>query len=365
MNSKERVHAAIARQETDRVPVFMWFHPDTAKILSRILEIPEASIGDAFGNDVRQAWVANNYAMEGIVHEHDGESHRDEWGIEWVKYGPFNQIKYSPLQNADEEAIAAYRYPYKSIEKLLGNMDAVTPYADDYFIGCDISPCLFELLSRLRGMEESLLDIAMNPGLAKRMLEDAAQFAIRIGTMACERFPLDWFWTGDDIGGQGGMILSPQSWRELVKPHLGDIFKVGKKFNLWVAYHSCGGIRPIIPDLIELGLDVLNPIQSTCPGMDARELKEEYGADLTFMGGVDTQDLLPNGSADDVRRETGKLLEIMADGGGYILAASHTIPPETPLENIFAMYEVAGISREEIEDRAGDIRQANARKDNK
>ena len=114
---------------------------------------------------------------------------------------------------------------------------------------------------------------------------------------------------------------------------------------------------PIIPDLIEIGLDVLNPVQGNCPGMDPLELKAEFGDQLTFMGGVDTQYLLPNGSVREIRLETDRLLAGMtAGGGGYILAASHTIPPETPDDNIFAMYEQVGISKEEIFDMAADIR---------
>ena len=109
--------------------------------------------------------------------------------------------------------------------------------------------------------------------------------------------------------------------------------------------------------MVEMGLDVLNPVQGNCPGTNPLELKKEFGNTLAFMGGMDTQDLLPNGTAEQVRRETARLLEAMtADGGGYILAASHTIPPETPDENIFAMYAEAGISRQEILDRASDIR---------
>ncbi|MCX7037908.1 MAG: hypothetical protein NT005_02055, partial [Spirochaetes bacterium] len=114
---------------------------------------------------------------------------------------------------------------------------------------------------------------------------------------------------------------------------------------------------PIIPDLIECGLDVLNPVQAGCPGMDPLELKREFGDSLAFMGGVDTQELLPFASPAEVRSATERLIDGMsAGGGGYILAASHTIPPETPDENIFALYEAAGIGRQEIMDRAADLR---------
>ena len=124
-----------------------------------------------------------------------------------------------------------------------------------------------------------------------------------------------------------------------------------------MAYHCCGSLREIIPDLLEMGMDVLNPVQCNCPGMDPSELKREYGRALSFMGGVDTQHLLPTADADDVYGATVRLLEDMtADGGGYILAGSHAVPPETPLANIFAMYAAAGVTRAEIYDRAADLR---------
>ncbi|MDA0748044.1 MAG: methyltransferase [bacterium] len=357
MNSKERVHAALRREPVDRVPIFMWFHPEMAVRLECELEIPPGAVAEAMGDDIRQTWVGNNHAMEGITHERDGEGHTDVWGIEWEKLGPFNQIRYSPLQKASREEILGSAYPEDRMEELLRNMEPFMAEAEEYFIGCDVSPCLFEMVCRLRGMEEAMLDLAADPDLADVMLAQAEAFSLKLSEAACARFALDWFWTGDDVGGQQAMMMSPQCWRELIRPRLERIFQVGKAHGLWVAYHSCGAIRPMIPDLIEMGLDVLNPIQCNCPGMDAADLKKEFGRDLAFMGGVDTQGLLPNGTADEVRQETERLLEVMTSGGGgYILAASHTVPPEAPLENVFAMYEAAGVSREEIFDRASEIR---------
>jgi uroporphyrinogen decarboxylase len=169
--------------------------------------------------------------------------------------------------------------------------------------------------------------------------------------------PLDWLWTGDDVAGQDALMMSPDMWRDQIKPHLQRVFDVGKDAGLWIAYHCCGSLRPIIGDLVEMGMDVLNPVQAHCPGMDPLELKREFGREISFMGGVDTIGLLPHGSAAQVRRATEELIQGMtSDGGGYILAASHTVPPETPDENIFAMYEAAGVTKEEILDRAGGIR---------
>ena len=357
MNAKSRVHAALKRQPVDRVPIWMWFHPDTTARLSTLLELPPRLIPDAMGDDVRQTWVGNNYAMEGIVHELDGETHVDPWGVEWMKEGPFNQITRSPLQDADEESVRAYRYPHNRIDALLENMESVVAARHEFFIGCDISPCLFEMVCRIRGMEKTILDLAAAPQRAQAMLNDAAAFSVHLAESACDRYALDWLWTGDDVGGQRGMIMSPQCWRDMIRPFLARIFDVGKSRGLWVAYHCCGSLRPIIPDLIDIGLDVLNPIQCNCPGMDPLELKKEFGTALSFMGGVDTQHLLPAASEDEVYAATAHLLGgMMADGGGYILAASHAVPPETPMENIFAMYRAAGVEREEIFDRAAHLR---------
>lgn len=357
MTSKQRMHAALERLPVDRVPVFMWFHPDTARHLATLLEIPASEVGEAMGNDVAQTWVNNNFAMEGIVHEREGEWHRDFWGIKWVKVGAFNQPAEFPLAGASESKLLAYRFPQDKMDFLLARMAPLLERSAELFLGCDVSPCAFEMYWRLRGLEEALLDIAARPELAARLLERCAGFARALAERASRELPLDWLWTGDDVAGQTGMILSPGDWRELIKPLLAQVFAAGRRAGLWVAFHCCGALRPIIPDLVEIGLDVLNPIQAGCPGMGARELKREFGDRLAFMGGLDTQGVLPFGGEAEVRRHTAELLQAMTTGGGgYILAASHTIPPETPDRNLFALYDEAGISREQIFDRAAAIR---------
>jgi uroporphyrinogen decarboxylase len=357
MTSKERVHAALRRQPVDRVPVFMWFHPQTARHLGEVLGVPARLVGAAMGDDVRMTWVNNNYAMEGIVHEREGEGHEDFWGVRWVKEGAFNQPVGFPLARASREQVLAYRFPEDRIDFLLGLMGPVVADQDGFFIGCDVSPCAFEMYWRLRGLENAIVDIAADPGLAATMFARCTAFARLLARRACEELPVDWLWCGDDVAGQQAMVMSPESWRRLIKPRLAEVFAEGSSRGIWVAHHCCGALRPIIPDLIEIGLDVLNPIQAGCPGMDPLVLKREFGDRLAFMGGVDTQGMLPFRSPLEVRRETERLIDGMSvGGGGYILAASHTVPPETPDENIFAMYAAAGIGRQEIMDRAADLR---------
>lgn len=357
MTSKERVQACLNHQTTDRVPIFMWFHPGTARHLADLLGIPVSMVGEVMGNDIAQAWVNNNYAMEGITHENEGEGHVDDWGIHWVREGEFNQIVDFPLISATEQQLERYQFPYASLESLLNNMQPILEKRHNLYIGVDVSPCVFEMYWRLRGMERSLLDMIETPALANRMLSRCADFAVALAQESCQRFKPDWLWTGDDVAGQKGLMMHPEKWRELVGPHLRRVFDIGKEHGLPVAYHCCGALRPILPDLIEMGLDVLNPVQCNCPGMNPLELKKEFGKTLTFMGGVDTQGLLPQGSAEQVYKATAGLIDGMTEGGGgYILAASHTIPPETPDENIFALYAAAGVSHEEILARASDCR---------
>jgi uroporphyrinogen decarboxylase len=302
--------------------------------------------------------------MEGVVHDRDGESHTDFWGITWRKEGAFNQPSCFPLAGASREEVLAYRFPEDRIDFLLGLMAPVLARADRYFVGCDVSPCAFEMYGRLRGLEDAMADLAADPPLARTMLARCAGFALELARRACDTMPLDWLWCGDDVAGQQAMVMSPAAWRDLIKPLMADLFATGKRHGLWVAHHCCGALRPIIPDLVEIGLDVLNPVQAGCPGMDPLELKREFGDRLAFMGGVDTQGLLPFAGPVEVRNTVERLIEVMtapagARGpGGYILAGSHTIPPETPDDNIFALYAAAGIGRGEIFDRAADIRAA-------
>jgi uroporphyrinogen decarboxylase len=302
--------------------------------------------------------------MEGIVHERDGEGHTDPWGIKWVKQGPYNQIASFPLAGASTEELRHYQFPRDHQAEFVAKMEAVAACADEYFIACDVSPNVFEMYWRLRGMEQAMVDMAGDPGLAYEMLGRCGRFAVELAEAACAQFPLDCLWTGDDVASQRSLMMSPETWRRMIKPHLARAFEAGKAHGLTIAYHCCGALRPIIPDLVEMGLDILNPIQCNCAGMNASDLKRDFGSALCLMGGVDTQDLLPRASADEVRRVTRKLIDGMTcDGGGYILAASHTIPPETPLENIFAMYEEAGVTREQAFDRAAEIRAAAAEHD--
>jgi hypothetical protein len=145
MTSKERVHLALQRKPTDRIPTFMWYHPQTRHRLGKLLEIPAEYVPVVMGDDIRQTWVSNNYAMEGIVHQNDGESHVDDWAIEWTRIDGFNQISKYPLADATAEELLQYEFPYNRIIPLVNLMRPVMAFENDYFVGCDVSPCVFEM----------------------------------------------------------------------------------------------------------------------------------------------------------------------------------------------------------------------------
>ncbi len=197
MKPKDRVTSALNhRPPVDRVPIFLWFHPDTADRLGKMLEIPSGWVGEAIGNDVRQTWVNNNYAMEGIVHEKDGESHVDAWGIRWVRGYSFNQIAHYPLEHSSPEEVEAYVFPQDQIDQLFEAMDRTAAAQGDCWLGCDVSPCGYEMFWRLRGMETALLDMVERPTLAVEMIERCASFAIRLAEEAYRRYAtglvVDW-----------------------------------------------------------------------------------------------------------------------------------------------------------------------------
>ncbi len=181
-----------------------------------------------------------------------------------------------------------------------------------------------------------LVDFAANPDLADAILEIPYRYHLHAAKKLVE-MGVDMIWTGDDVGTQRGMLISPRMWRAFLKPRMANFIAELKAINpaVKVAYHSDGDIRPIIPDLIEIGLDVLNPIQPAC--MNPAELKQQYGDKLCFWGSIDEQYTLPMGTPDYVRAEVLERLKTIGKDGGLIIGPTHHVQLDTPLENFWAM----------------------------
>jgi uroporphyrinogen-III decarboxylase len=214
----------------------------------------------------------------------------------------------------------------------------IREYGREYFIVGVTVTTVLETAIALRGAEQLMMDLAADPELADTILDIPFKYHLTAAKKLVEK-GVDMIWTGDDVGAQGSMIISPAMWRRAFKPRMAEFFSALKRINpnVKIAYHSDGLIYPIIPDLIEIGLDVLNPVQPA--SMDPVRLKREYGDKLCFWGSIDEQHTLPFGTPADVRKEVLTRLDTIGKGGGLILGPTHFVQLDTPMENFRTMIE--------------------------
>ncbi|MBI4603893.1 MAG: hypothetical protein HY721_18205 [Planctomycetes bacterium] len=212
------------------------------------------------------------------------------------------------------------------------------------FVLGGISAGMLEMGHFLRGFDNFLCDLAGDRALAEAICEEVLDLKMRYWDKALRLLGglVDVVQEGDDYGGQSRLLIAPPVWREVFKPRLARLFAHIKRLapHVFIFFHSCGSIREIIPDLIEVGADILNPVQVSAAGMDTRELKRDFGRDVAFWGGgVDTQRVLPCGTPREVREEVKRRLDDLAPGGGFVFNAVHNIQADVPPENILAMRE--------------------------
>jgi uroporphyrinogen decarboxylase len=200
---------------------------------------------------------------------------------------------------------------------------------------------LSEGLFKLRGFEDGYMDLAAEPARARRLMERILEVKLAYWSRVLPQLAgvVDLVGEADDLGGQDRTLFSPATYRALVKPLHRELFAfLHAHTDAKVFFHSCGSVRELIPDLIEIGVDILNPVQVSATGMDSASLKREFGRDLVFWGGgVDTQRVLGGGTPDEVRAEVRRRVGDLAPGGGFVFAAVHNIQPNVPPENVLAM----------------------------
>jgi uroporphyrinogen decarboxylase len=339
MNSKQRVYNSILRKPVDRSPQFIWLGGTVAPTIAEKEGIPPEEVNAFIGNDIMQTWLSINGQMERPAAE--GETFVDEWGINWERQGYYNAPIIHPLSGLDEEKIPKYPLPDPRKRERFDALEAlIAKYGKTHFIGADLSGSLFEPAYHLKGMEELLMDMAGGESEAEVLLDRLCEFTGDLAEEALKR-DIDWVWLGDDVGTQQGMIMSPALWRQWLKPRMAKLIKRirGCRPDAIVAYHSCGSVWPIVDDLAEIGINVLNPVQESAAGMNQGEIKAKYGHALTLMCGVDTQQFLPSASPEAVKKAVREIDKKLSNGGGYILAVSHSVQPDVSLENIYALFE--------------------------
>ncbi|MHB8278314.1 MAG: uroporphyrinogen decarboxylase family protein [Candidatus Humimicrobiaceae bacterium] len=351
MNSKERVLTALEHKEPDKVPKLSSFTPEFANKLreyfkmDKILFNPhggtEHSLEIKLGNDILltgQGW-ANSY------YQSLDECYTDEWNIKWklVEYktaygnGRYTEVSSHPL--AEDEAIDSYIAPDPTIEdRYKPSKELIDEYGNEFAIMGVIVCTIYETAWALRGLEKLMMDFVLNEELANRILDIPFNYHLTAGKKLV-KLGVDIIWTGDDMGGQEGMLISPQLWRKYFKPRMAKLYSDLKSINpnLKIAYHSDGNIYPIIDDLVEIGLDILNPIQPK--SMDPYYLKKRYGKNLSLWGTIDIQETLPFGTTQDVENEVKERIKNLAPNSGFIISPTHHVQIDTPLENFFTFWE--------------------------
>jgi len=356
MKHRDRVLMALNHEEPDRCPMQISFTPEFASRLKDDLGLSDEDLYNPHGGGNTYAleraidedllltsvgWANSYYATE--LYSEDGVSYTDEWGIGWknVEYetrfgkGRYTEIVGHPL--ADDEAIDSYQPPDPNRPELY--VDAarvIKEYKDEYWIVGVTVTTIFETAWALRGYEKTLMDLVINPDFVEKLLDIPFNYHLTAAKKLVE-MGVDMIWVGDDMGTQERMLISPDTWRRFFKPRMATFISTLKSINpdVKVAYHSDGVIYPIIPDLIEIGLDVLNPIQPR--SMNPEKLKKEYGDKLCFWGSIDEQYTLPFGTPAEVEREVITRLKTVGKNGGLIIGPTHHVQLDTSLENFWAM----------------------------
>ncbi len=371
--SRDRVRATLAHREPDRIPFDLGgsrmtgIHvrayerlrpalglPERAPVIidvSQQLADVEPDVLDALGCDVRAVLPRSpaSYVREvRRVGSHD--TFVDEWGVGRrmpVSGGLYYDAHTSPLGgDIDDAAIDRFAWPDAGdMTRYTGMAEEARRYALEeqraVHVG-SICSGVTEGLFKLRGFEDGYMDLAAEPARARRLMERILEIKLDYWSRVLPLLDgvVDVVGEADDLGGQDRTLFSPAMYRSMVKPLQRELFDfLHAHTDAKVFFHSCGAIRELIPDLIEIGVDALNPVQVSATGMDSAELKREFGRDLTFWGGgVDTQRILGSGSVDDVRAEVRRRVTDLASGGGFVFATVHNVQPNVPPENLLAMW---------------------------
>ncbi|MCK5739996.1 uroporphyrinogen-III decarboxylase [bacterium] len=350
MNSRDRVLTALQHQEPDRVPFFYRNTPEVEQRLISELNLADAdALLEYLNIDFR--WVKPAYIGPELDDPETG-IRQNIWGVRY-KYVFFNDHAgyWEPLENplkniTDTKALDDY--PWPRLEWF--DFDSI-PAAIDKYGGYAImtdkgyaSPSFLQFpIQCLVGEEQSFMLPYTHPEFFEALVDKALEFQQPLveKMMQAGGGKIDFFRIGEDLGGQQGLVMSPKMYRDFLMPGIQALVNIAKKYGAHYYHHSCGSVRALIPDLLDTGMEVLDPIQVTAAGMDPGELKAEFGTQLTYSGGVDEMHLLPNGSPDEVRQGVRDLLDIMAPGGGYFLGSTHNFQDDVPTENILAMYDAA------------------------
>jgi uroporphyrinogen decarboxylase len=303
-----------------------------------LTEEMRAKVDQELGPDFLTA-VENCLAIngDGKFENLDGHRRKDQFGAVWLldQKGDFGVVENTLLP---EPTCDSYTFPEPDEEAIRETCRKLVSSIDEgKFAMFTIGFSLFERAWTLRGMENILADMVLNPAFLDELMERITAYNLAVIDIVLE-YPVDALFFGDDWGQQKGLIMGPGYWRRFIKPGLVKMYRRVKEGGKYICQHSCGDIQEVFPDLIDLGLDIYNTFQPEI--YDVQAVKRMYGSSLSFYGGISTQRVLPFGTAAEVRNETRQMMQIVGNGGGYIVAPTHAMPPDIPVENLLAFLEV-------------------------
>lgn len=339
MTSRERVLAAFEHREPDCVPKWCGASMEFWENAKRQLGLDDEGLRVRIGDDFRRVFAT--YAGPEIVLAHEDATYRTPFGIERHGIG-YGQPLSHPLAEATLQEVHRYPWPDPKWMDVSGIKAEAEPYGGQYAIlGGDWSPFWHDAIDLL-GMEGLYLKFYDAPEVVDAVMQHVVDYyaAVSQRIFAAAAAAIDIFFIGNDLGGQTGPLLSVPLFERFVLPYLSRLIDLGHAYGLLVMLHSCGGFAPLIPALIEAGLDGVHAIQPSCAGMDLRTLKADFGDRILFNGCIDSHHVLIDGTPESVREATREVLDIMMPGGGFVAGASHDwVLPETPVENVLAMFD--------------------------
>jgi len=287
-----------------------------------------------------------------------GDRHLDDWGVVWEKAhrtAPYINVE-GPLQRLERPSLAdlepiewPFAEPSAAVAGLRERAELIRR-AGDSAVVLNLPNCSFAQAQRVRGFSEFLEDLLVNRAFAEALLERVTDALCRLAIAALDQIGdmVDVVSFMDDLGAQTGPLLSPQLYRRLVKPHHARfVGTLRARTRAFVLMHSDGAIRDLLGDLVDIGVQAINPVQVDATGMEPGRLKRDFGRDLAFWGGIDTHHVLPHGTPDEVAHEVRARVSDLGRGGGYVLASVHHIMAEVPPENVVAMFDTARLASDE------------------
>ena len=376
MNARERIFKSLNHEEPDHVPVDLagttWTgisktayqnllaylelppeEPVWSDVIQQIV-VPSEEILTRYDVDTRGVFPLTSHnwnVFSQLIDKGDYCEYLDEWGFlhHFPKNGHWFSLVKSPLKDVDfdrDNLIQQYNWPDAGNKKrfeYLRNKAVQYRLQDKIVMTKGLCAGLFEMHQRFRGMENAMIDPFMFPSNSDLLIGKLADLKIEFWDSCLNELGdvVDVIGEGDDYGTQQSQLISPEQFREYYKPHFERVlsFIRLKAPHLKIMFHSCGNVRPIIPDLIEMGVDILNPVHITATGMEPNQLKKDFGDAIVFWGGgVDTQKVLPSGTVDEVKDDVRRNIDALAPGGGFVFSTVHNIQADVPAINISEMY---------------------------